>query len=324
MKYISLPDHQDRRLSFYLAMEEFVARNIDETDCFFIWQVEPSVIFGRNQLIENEVNVDYCRTHGIQMYRRKSGGGCVYADKSNLMFSYVTASEAVGFTFYKYINLVLLVLRELGVNATTSGRNDILVDGRKVSGNAFYHIPGRSIVHGTMLYDTDMDNMLSAITPPNEKLQSKGVESIRQHIALLKDYLDISIDQFRTFVKERLCKDEIQLNEADVAQIQEIEEEYLSDSFIYGNNPKYSLRRHKRIEGVGEFEARIELKNLEIKSINLLGDYFLTGELDPLLRSLRGVRLEREALQAALSPALDSVILHLQCEDFISMLLDEG
>ena len=324
MKYISLPDNQPRKLSFYLAMEEYVARTVDEPDCFFIWQVEPSVIFGRNQLIENEVNVDYCRKNGILMYRRKSGGGCVYADRSNLMFSYITASEAVGFTFYKYINLILLVLRELGINATTSGRNDILIDGRKVSGNAFYHIPGRSIVHGTMLYDTDMAHMLSAITPPTEKLQSKGVDSVRQHIALLKDYLNISIDEFRSFVKERLCKEEIQLSEYDVTRIQKIEQEYLSEAFIYGNNPKYTLRHRRRIEGVGDFEVRMELKNKEIKSINLLGDYFLTGELDPLLCSLKDVRLERKALEAALPPTLDSIILHLQREDFIRLLLDEG
>ena len=91
MKYITLPTSEVRRLSFYLAMEEYVARHLDEPDCFFLWQVEPSVIFGRNQVLENEVNVDYCRTHGIKLYRRKSGGGCVYADMDNLMWSFITS-----------------------------------------------------------------------------------------------------------------------------------------------------------------------------------------------------------------------------------------
>ena len=155
MTYVDLPDLSQHRLPFYLAMEEFVARELDEDDCLFLWQVEPTVIFGRNQLIESEVNLDYCREHGIQTYRRKSGGGCVYADMGNIMLSYITRDERVNFTFNRYINLLALVLCRLGIDAKVTGRNDILIDGRKVSGNAFYHIPGRSIVHGTMLFDVD-------------------------------------------------------------------------------------------------------------------------------------------------------------------------
>ena len=241
MKYVALPEEKVRCLSFYLAMEEYIARNIDEDDLFFIWQVEPSVIFGRNQLIENEVNLDFCRNHGIKTYRRESGGGCVYADMSNIMFSYVTKDEAVGFTFNRYINMVVLVLQKLGVDARASGRNDIMIGDRKVSGNAFYHIPGRSIVHGTMLYDTDMVNMVGAITPNDEKLVSKGVASVRQRIALLKDFINIDIEQFKTFVRNNLCQSEITLGEEDVKGIEEIEKEYLTDEFVYGNNPKYTI-----------------------------------------------------------------------------------
>ena len=156
MIYISLPGQQSRRLSFYLAMEEYVARRLDVADAFFMWQVDPSVIFGRNQLIENEVNVDFCCSHGISMFRRKSGGGCVYADRSNVMFSYVTNDEQVGFTFYRYMTMIVTMLRRLGVDASATGRNDVMIGDRKVSGNAFYKIPGHSIVHGTMLYDTDI------------------------------------------------------------------------------------------------------------------------------------------------------------------------
>ncbi|RKV70735.1 MAG: lipoate--protein ligase family protein, partial [Alloprevotella sp.] len=155
MHYIVYPFDDIRKLSFYLATEEFLARHTDLDECFFMWQVRPTVIFGRNQLIENEVNLDYCREHGIETYRRKSGGGCVYADMNNIMFSYVNHGENITFTFDRYINMVVDVLRELGVEAYTSGRNDILIDGKKVSGNAFYHIPHRNIVHGTMLFDTD-------------------------------------------------------------------------------------------------------------------------------------------------------------------------
>ncbi|MBQ9668163.1 MAG: lipoate--protein ligase [Prevotella sp.] len=321
MKYIALPEDKVRRLSFYLAMEEYVARHIDEDDLFFMWQVKPSVIFGRNQLIEAEVNLDYCREHGIQTYRRKSGGGCVYADMSNVMFSYITKSENVNLTYNRYINMVVLVLQRMGVDAHSSGRNDVMIGDRKVSGNAFYHIPGRSIVHGTMLYDTDMQNMVGAITPSDEKLVSKGVQSVRQHIALLKDYTTLTLDEFKAFVREHLCDGEILLTEADVRGIEEIEREYLTDEFILGNNPKYTVVKHARIEGVGEMEARLELKNGVIRSLNLVGDYFLVGEIDALLARLRGVRLEREALAAALPERIDTVVRNLNREEFINLLL---
>ncbi|MGM9697041.1 MAG: lipoate--protein ligase [Prevotella sp.] len=325
MKYVALPDDKVRRLSFYLAMEEYIARKIDEQDLFFMWQVEPSVIFGRNQLIENEVNLSFCRERGIKTYRRKSGGGCVYADMSNIMFSYVTKDEAVGFTFNRYINMVVLVLQKLGVDAKASGRNDVMIGDRKVSGNAFYHIPGRSIVHGTMLYDTDMVNMVGSITPTDEKLISKGVASVRQRIALLKDYIDLDINQFKSFVRSNLCDGEIMLDEADVKGIEEIEKEYLTDDFIYGNNPKYTIIRKKRVEGVGDLEIRIEMKNGVIKGMVMLGDYFIVGDIDEtIIRPLRGVRMEREAIENALPEQLDSAILNLKKADFIDALLGEN
>ena len=322
MKYVALPVEKVRRLSFYLAMEEYVARRIDEQDLFFMWQVEPSVIFGRNQLIENEVNLKFCRERGIKTYRRKSGGGCVYADMNNVMFSYITKDEAVGFTFNRYINMVVLVLQNLGVDAKASGRNDVMIGDRKVSGNAFYHIPGRSIVHGTMLYDTDMVNMVGAITPTDEKLLSKGVASVRQRIALLKDYINLDIEQFKTFVRNNLCQGEIVLNEDDIRGIEEIEKDYLTDEFIYGNNPKYTIVKKRRIETVGDFEVRIEMKNGEIKGMVMLGDYFIVGDIDDtILQPLKGVRLEREALEKALPERLDTAILNLRKADFIDLLL---
>ena len=322
MRYVALPVEKVRRLSFYLAMEEYVARRIDEQDLFFMWQVEPSVIFGRNQLIENEVNLKFCRERGIKTYRRKSGGGCVYADMNDVMFSYITKDEAVGFTFNRYINMVVLVLQNLGVDAKASGRNDVMIGDRKVSGNAFYHIPGRGIVHGTMLYDTDMVNMVGAITPTDEKLLSKGVASVRQRIALLKDYINLDIEQFKTFVRNNLCQGEIVLNEEDIRGIEEIEKDYLTDEFIYGNNPKYTIVRKRRIETVGDFEVRIEMKNGEIKGMVMLGDYFIVGDIDDtILRPLKGVRLEREALEKALPEQLDTAILNLRKADFIDLLL---
>lgn len=321
----TLPFTQTRRLSFYLAMEEYVARHLNHgDDCFFMWQVNPSVIFGRNQLIEKEVNIDYCKNHHIEMYRRKSGGGCVYADMSNVMFSYITRDENVNFTFNRYINLLVLVLFKMGIDAKANGRNDILIDGKKVSGNAFYHISGHSIVHGTMLYDTNMENMVGSISPNNEKLISKGVESVRQRIALLKDYTNLTLDEFKAFTVQHLCNETLPLTEQDITEIENLEKEYLTHEFIYGHNPRYSIIKKHRLEGVGEFEIRIELKNQIIKQINMMGDYFLVGDIDNrLLLPLRNVPYTKESVEKALPNRVDDIILNLDKYDLIEMIFKE-
>ena len=325
MKYIDLPFRDTRRLSFYLAEEEFVARHMDEDDCFFMWQVNPSVIFGRNQLIESEVNLDYCHRKGIEIYRRKSGGGCVYADHNNIMFSYICNGQNVPETFDRYIGIVTRALRGLGVDASPSGRNDIMIGDRKVSGNAFYHIPGRNIVHGTMLYDTDMENMVCSITPSDSKLISKGVDSVRRHITLLKDYIDLDITAFKRYIRETLCDSTIMLTDSDVAVICDIEREYLSDRFIYGNNPGYTLSRRARIEGCGEIEVRMELKNGVIRSLDVAGDYFPIGDIDgTLLPRLRNVPCTYDDIARALGELrVEHYIRNLTTEQFIHLTINQ-
>ena len=204
MKYIALPTNENRQLSFYLAMEEYVARHLQEPDCFFMWQVAPTVIFGRNQVVENEVNLEYCREHDIRVVRRKSGGGCVYADMDNLMLSMVTDGDNVGFTFNRFVTMIQLALHKIGVTATSTAHNDIMIGDRKVCGTAFYQLPGRSIVHSTMLYDTNMQHMLNAITPSAEKLEKKGIQSVRQRITLLKDHTPLSLDEIKQKIRDTL------------------------------------------------------------------------------------------------------------------------
>ena len=236
MRYISLPETikkgQFKRLSFYLAMEEYVARYVAERECFFMWQVEPTVIFGRNQMIANEVNMDFCRKHDIQVYRRKSGGGCVYADSDNVMLSYISEGDSVGLAFNQFIQMVLLVFRKMGVEAVGTQHNDVLIGDRKVCGTACYHLDGRNIVHSTLLYDTNMDNMLQAITPSQEKLQSKGIQSVRQRITLLKDHVTLSLEEVKTMIRETLCTGELVLTEQQVKAIEQMEQEYLQKDFI--------------------------------------------------------------------------------------------
>lgn len=145
-------------------MEEWAARSLPAAEYFFSWRVEPTVICGRNQEIDKEVDLDYCRREGIDVVRRRSGGGCVFADMDNFMFSYICPGDEITVTFARYTTMIADALCKLGLDARATGRNDIVIGERKVSGNAFYHLPGRCIAHGTMLYDFNPAMMSRAIT----------------------------------------------------------------------------------------------------------------------------------------------------------------
>lgn len=225
MKHIILSDDRQRSLAFYLAMEEFVARHI-EGEAFFVWQSEPTVIYGRNQVLENEVNMAYCKEHEVEVVRRKSGGGCVYSDKGNIMVSYVSERGVVNEVFERYLDALVSFLHSIGVPAEKSGRNDILVNGRKVSGNAFHQLPDRSIVHGTLLYSTDFDALQQALLPPVEKLQRHGVESVRQRVMNLSEVIQMPIDTLKKALVEHFCDSEMVLDHYDIRAIEEIEKDY--------------------------------------------------------------------------------------------------
>jgi len=225
MTNIVLPDPRQRSLAFYLAMEEFVARTI-EGEAFFVWQSEPTVIFGRNQILENEVNLDYCRQHGIEVVRRKSGGGCVYSDKGNIMISFISRRGDVSEVFDRFLSALTSCLRGFGVDAERSGRNDVLVDGRKVSGNAFHQLSDRSIVHGTLLHSMDLDVMQQALLPPVEKLQRHGVESVRQRVMNLGEILPLSIEEIMKALVGHFCSDELILDDRQVSEIEAMENNY--------------------------------------------------------------------------------------------------
>lgn len=246
MLHLSTPDN--KRLVWYLAMEEYMAQHIADQEIFFSWIVSPTVIFGRHQVIEDEVNIPFCREHGVQMYRRKSGGGCVYADRGNLMLSYITPDTHSEQVFQRYLDIISDALRQLGFPAVKSEHNDILIDGHKVSGNACYALPTGTIVHGTLLYNVDFSALQQAITPSKEKLAKHGVQSVRQRVGNLVDLQGMipdfeqhthteamqSIEHIAKYFGNTLCHQSRNLTPEEIAAIDAIEQTYLAPTFIAG------------------------------------------------------------------------------------------
>lgn len=174
----------------YLAMEADMVKTIQEPTVF-TWVVSPTVIYGRHQCAEAEVNEAYCHAHGIAVVQRQSGGGCVYADRGNLMVSFVSPSTRSQEVFDQFLVLLSGALRQLGYEAVTTAHNDVLVGDRKVSGTACYTTPTGTVVHASMLYDVNLTDLEAAITPSEAKLAKHAVASVRQRVRNLREIRDL-------------------------------------------------------------------------------------------------------------------------------------
>ena len=230
---VILPDTYQRGLAFFLAAEEWVAEHLPAEEYFFTWITKPTVIIGRHQDINAEVNLDYCDKNNIEIVRRRSGGGCVYSDGKNIMMSYICPDTDVAKVFARFTVLVAGQLQKMGFDAAPTGRNDITVGERKISGNAFYHLPTRSIVHGTMLYDTDIKNMMNAITPSKSKLAAHNVQSVEARIITARQLNpELSFEQFYRGLTDGLFSSQISLSPEDIAEVEDIEKSYYDSNWL--------------------------------------------------------------------------------------------
>ena len=260
---------------FYFALEEYILTKLlkDDETYFFTWEIQ-GVVIGKNQVIENEVNLQYLKEHHINVYRRPTGGGCVYADHRNTMFSIITKRANKEFTFKTYLSKIIDAMKLLDVNIEFSGRNDLLFEGKKISGNAFLQNKYGMLMHGTFLYDCDLETMVRAITPSDEKLVSKGIDSVRSRVTNLKPYLKgLSQEQLIKHFENTLTNQTYHLSNEEVEIIKDMAKKYESKDWIYKKQPAYTKVLKKRIPG-GLFEIKLDLDEGIIKNIAIQGDFF--------------------------------------------------
>ncbi|KIL39526.1 lipoate--protein ligase [Gordoniibacillus kamchatkensis] len=294
-----------------LAIEEYALRHLPEEHDYLLFYInEPSIIIGKNQNTHEEINAEYVERNGIHVVRRLSGGGAVYHDLGNLNYSFITKDDGQSFHNYrKFTEPVTQALRRLGVEAELTGRNDIQVGERKISGNAQFATKGRMFTHGTLLFDSQIENVVSALNVDPQKIQSKGIKSIRSRVANIREFLErpMTVEQFRTALLESIfgCPasevPQVQLTEEHWEGIRLLSEQrYRSWDWNYGKSPKANIRHNKRFEGAGTIDARLSVEGGRIAEIRLFGDFFGTADVKELERKLEGAAYERGALEEAL------------------------
>ena len=305
MRYLKNPNTHPH---YNMAFDEYCLESlpIDEP-VFFLWQNKPSVIVGFNQEVNTEVNLEYLNQQGITLARRVTGGGAVYHDFGNLNYTIVGRSEDLERDYPEYASLMMKALQALGVPATISGRNDILVEGKKISGFAKRVCKNRLMVHGTLMFNVDVDVLTHVLNPSNSKLQSKGIASVRSRVANLSDYLPelADIQSFKNRLEDILSNhyadEEYQLSEEDMANIQSLADEKFSTwEWNYGRSPKATLVHTARL-ACGTVEIHLTLAENRIATCRFGGDFLGNLPTSEVEAALTGVPYEKNEIRKCLS-----------------------
>ena len=311
-----------------LAVEEHLLRHVRLDEPILLFYInEPSVIIGRNQNTIEEIDVDYVNAQGIHIVRRLSGGGAVFHDLGNLNFSFITSGSEDLHNFAKFTDPVIEVLADLGLEAELRGRSDIFAAGKKISGNAQYATSGRMFSHGTLLFDTDLEQMLKALNPRQVKIESKAVRSIRSYVTNIRELLPAGIDIYG--LKETLLEGifkrrsipAYELSQEDWETINQIStNRYSQWSWNFGHSPKFNLQKDAQT-AAGKIDLRLDVHKGRIQSVKIYGDFAGKRPIEELEAELVGERYDRDRLEDVLKVIdLQTYFGEIEKAEFLALL----
>lgn len=310
---------------FNLAMEEYLLKNFDE-DMFILWRNEPSIIVGKNQNTLSEINVEYVKENNIPVVRRQSGGGAVFHDLGNINFTFIAANNNSFSDFKRFTTPIIELLKTLDINAEFSGRNDLLIDGKKFSGNAQYNYQDKVMHHGTLLFSSQINDLSNALKVKPIKFEGKSVKSVKSRVTNISDHLKNNIDilEFKDLIMDYLTETNpnntpYTLTNDDIKGINNlVYEKYSSWDWNFGNSPKYSLLNELKYPG-GNIEFNLNVDKGIIKDIKFFGDFFGKCDVSFVEEKLIGVKHEENSLKSILSNIdLNSYFLGSDLEFLVS------
>ncbi|RRD31276.1 lipoate--protein ligase [Streptococcus minor] len=298
MKYIV---NNSNDPAYNIALEAYAFKELTDIDeIFILWINEPAIIIGKHQNAIQEINKEYTDEHGIHVVRRLSGGGAVYHDLNNLNYTIISnKSEEGAFDFKTFSKPVIDTLSTLGVEANFTGRNDLEIDGKKICGNAQAYAKGRMMHHGCLLFDVDMTVLGQALKVSKDKIESKGVKSVRARVTNINNELPekMTVLDFKEAILNQMKKeypdmDEYVLSEDELARIQEIRDsQFATWDWTFGATPEYTVERSVRYPA-GKITSYIKTEKSVIESIKIYGDFFGIGDVSDIEQLLIGTRYE--------------------------------
>lgn len=290
---------------FNLALEEyFLTKSKDEF--FIIWRNDNCIVVGKNQNTLSEINIDFVKKNDISVVRRLTGGGAVFHDKGNINFTFIKNINDVNISFQEFLEPIVEFLKSLGVEAKISGRNDIVVDEKKISGNAQTIENGRILHHGTLLFSANLKNVSEALKVSKEKYESKGVKSVESRVTNIKSYLknDMTVDEFMNelyrYIKNNTDIKEYILTQEDIKNIDElVRNKYSTYEWNFGNSPKFNYKNSKKFNS-GIVEVYLKIEKGKIDEVKIYGDFFNVDDILDIENALRGCRYDLGDIKKAL------------------------
>ena len=318
---------KSRDAAFHFSVEEYIVRHYPwHKPVVMIWQADKCVMVGCNQIAEAEVDINYAKRENIQVFRRSSGGGTIYTDLGTLLYTMILPHTKENYPLEiaktKVATPIVKALNKMDIPAVIEGRNDILIDGKKVSGLAQYVKYGRICVHGSLLYDTDLEKLVNVLYVDDDKIQSKALRSVRSRVANIKEYLrqPYTTREFWDLLKHNLGSfQEYSLSEQDLSEINNIfSQKYTNESWTFGHSPKYTYHRSKRFTG-GKVEVFLNIIKGKVASCTIKGDFLNTLPVHEFEGMLVGKAFQYQAFEETLDAALVPLYLgNISKDEFLS------
>ena len=304
MKYI----RNDSTDPYYnLALEEYVLNTLKDDDYILLWQNDKTVVIGKHQNAAEEVSIKRAEELGVKVVRRNTGGGAVYHDMGNLNFSFITDWDPEkNMDYDMFLKPVIRALAGFGACAEKQGRNDLVIDGKKISGNAQCIHGGRILHHGTLLIDSDLSFIQEILNVQPDKIVSKGIKSVRSRVANICEYTSAPIDVGvlkQALIDSFFCGAGAAEHILDEAQEEEIKklagEKYGTWEWNFGSTADYSYRNARRFP-CGKIEVLMDVRNGVIERCKILGDFLALIGTEELESAVAGCRADRSVLKNAL------------------------
>lgn len=323
MLYIDTSKTSMKDCGFYFGLEEFLIKDYDfDGDIFLLWNVVPTVMIGRHQVTTIEIDESYVKEHDIQVIRRNSGGGAVYTDLGCYQFSFITNKKSHQDIFKGHVHHIVDTVNKLGLEAEFTGRNDILHKGRKFSGNAEFIHKDKMVIHGTILFNSDMNHLIGSLTPDKAKLTKHAVTSVKSRVLNINEIVQVSQEELHDFIVNQIKTRQVQVEDLDLDQITEYAQKFYTNEWNYGKNPKFDIRKKEKFDA-GNITFDVVIKNNSVSNFTMTGDFFSLNNLNDFENAFIGVEYTYKAFVKVLKTfKVKEYIYKLRHSEFLGVFFE--
>lgn len=324
MLYIDTKNINENTCSYYFGLEEYLIKDFNQDrDIFLLWYVKPTVMIGRHQITSVEIDENYVQQNNIDIVRRNSGGGAVYTDPGCFQFSFITDKFNHSDIFKNHVSRIIEAINKLGIKATFTGRNDILVDGRKFSGNAEYISKDKMVIHGTILIESNLDNLIGALTPDKSKLTKHAISSVKSRVINIGELLPISKEDFYDYLVAEITSESIDVRELNSTIIKGYAEKFKTKEWNYNKNPKFEYKNKMKFPS-GNYTVNLSSNKNIVRNIAINGDFFSLKKIENFVNAFIGVDFTREAfIEVTKKHKVREYFYKLKTSEFLELFFGE-